>query len=529
MHPKIERAIISVSDPTNVESLGRALAEMGATIYATGGTKKRLEQAGVQAHSISELTGFPEILGGRIKTLHPAVHSGILARRDEPGQLAQLREHGLQTIDLVAVNLYPFAQTISKADVTLDEAIEQIDIGGPTMLRAAAKNFPSVVVLSDPNDYETVLSEWREQGEISRQTRRQLAAKAFAHVSAYDVLIAGYLAGNQAGVPEQEAMPNAIAIKLSKVQSLRYGENPHQVAALYADNLPTTGPTLVGSLKQLHGPELSYNNLLDADAALALVRDYKMPAVAIIKHAGPCGIARGTEDGDLAAVFSRALASDAQSAFGGIVGINRPVDDKLAEHIAKTRFDVLIAPGFSEEAIDLLARKKNLRLLAVPDSDMERRDNDFVSRLAFRQISGGFLVQTRDKADEEPVMDAVTLRHPTLAEIADLIFAWRAVKHVRSNAIVFAKDLATVGIGGGQPSRVDAVKIAVEKAGKRAQGAVMASDAFFPFPDGIEVAATAGVTAVIQPGGSVNDDAVIEAADVAGMAMIFTHKRHFRH
>ena len=536
--------ILSVSDPTNIESLGRALADMGASIYATSGTKARLKAAGVEAHTVSDLTGFPEILGGRIKTLHPGVHSGILARRDDPAHMAQLQEHGLQAIDLVAVNLYPFAETTSKEGVTLEEAVEQIDIGGPTMIRAAAKNFTSVVVLSDPSDYDSVINEWREQGEVSQGTRRSLAAKAFQHVSEYDTLIARFLAdegrktkdeGSEGGQATLDAklktqnFPANLALKLTQEQSLRYGENPHQMAALYRDDLLASGATLVGSLKQLHGPELSYNNLLDADAALGLVRDYTMPAVAIIKHATPCGIACGADENDLAETFGRALAADAQSAFGGIVGINRYVDGALAYHIARTRFDVLVAPGFSEEAIDILARKKNLRLLAVPDPNEAQRDDLFASQLSFRQISGGFLVQTRDAVDEEIAMEPVTLRHPTLEEIADLTFAWRAVKHVRSNAIVLARKLTTVGIGGGQTSRVDAVKIATEKAGTHALGSVMASDAFFPFPDGIEAAAQAGVTAVIQPGGSVNDDAVIEAADVAGLAMVFTRKRHFKH
>jgi phosphoribosylaminoimidazolecarboxamide formyltransferase/IMP cyclohydrolase len=398
------------------------------------------------------------------------------------------------------------------------------------MIRAAAKNFVSVVVLSDPADYESVMREWREQGDVSIETRRRLAAKAFRHVSEYDGLIAGYL-DQGSGVRSQGSgeMPEAIALNLRRVQTLRYGENPHQAGALYSDDLVVAGATLVGSLKQLQGPELSYNNLMDADAALALVRDYTMPAVAIIKHAGPCGIACGTDGEDLAEVFSRALASDPVSAFGGIVGINRPVDGKMAEHIGKTRFDVLVAPAFDDEAVDTLARKKNLRLLAVPDSNVSQRDADFESRLSFRQVSGGFLVQTRDAVDYEVLLEPVTLRHPTLEEIGDMVFAWRAVRHVRSNAIVLARRLATVGIGGGQTSRVDSVKIAVEKAGEHARGAVMASDAFFPFPDGIEVAAAGGVTAVIQPGGSVNDDAVIEAADTAGLAMVFTKKRHFRH
>jgi len=517
---------------------------MSANIYSTSGTKARLKAAGIEAHTVSDLTGFPEILGGRIKTLHPGVHSGILARRDDPAQMAQLEEHGLQAIDLVAVNLYPFAETISKEGVTLEEAVEQIDIGGPTMIRAAAKNFASVVVLSDPTDYDSVISEWRERGEVSQTTRRQLAAKAFRHVSEYDTLIARFLSdegrktkdeGSEGGQTTQNSklktqnFPPQLALNLAQEQSLRYGENPHQMAALYRDDLLAAGATLVGSLKQLHGPELSYNNLLDADAALGLVRDYTMPAVAIIKHATPCGIACGADENDMAEIFGRALAADAQSAFGGIVGINRYVDGALAYHIARTRFDVLVAPGFSEEAIDILARKKNLRLLAVPDPDDTQNKDLFASQLSFRQISGGFLVQTRDAVDAEIAMEPVTLRHPTLEEIADLTFAWRAVKHVRSNAIVLARKLTTVGIGGGQTSRVDAVKIAVEKAGTHVLGSVMASDAFFPFPDGIEVAAQAGVTAVIQPGGSVNDDAVIEAADVAGLAMVFTRKRHFKH
>jgi phosphoribosylaminoimidazolecarboxamide formyltransferase/IMP cyclohydrolase len=538
-------AIVSVSDPAHLDVLGAALARLGASVFATGGTQSRLAAAGVQAQSVSALTGFPEILGGRVKTLHPGVHSGILARRDDPGHMAQLTEHGLTAIDLVAVNLYPFASTIQREGVTLPEAVEQIDVGGPTMIRAAAKNFASVVVLSDPADYEPVMAEWEEQGAVSQETRKRLAAKAFRHVSEYDALIADYLgaetsqpaedthhngrAAAEESTPVGSLIPPELSLSLRRIQRLRYGENPHQVAALYADNLPVGGATLVGSLQQLHGPELSYNNLMDADAALALVRDYAMPAVAIIKHAGPCGIATGGEHADLAEIFSRALASDPVSAFGGIVGINRAVDGRLAEHLAKVRFDVLVAPAFSEEAVDMLARKRNLRLLAVPDANNGRRDDDYATKLAFRQVSGGFLVQTRDAIEEDLHMEPVTLRHPTLEEIADLLFAWRAAKHVRSNAIVLAKELATVGIGGGQTSRVDSVRIASEKAGKKAQGAVMASDAFFPFPDGLEVAAAAGVTAVIQPGGSVNDDAVIEAADTAGLAMVFTRKRHFRH
>jgi len=526
-------AIVSVSDPTGLETLGKALAEMGASIYATGGTKAKLQAAGVDAHSVSDLTGFPEILGGRVKTLHPGIHSGILARRDDPEQMAQLAEHGLQEIHLVAVNLYPFAQTISREGVTLEEAVEQIDIGGPTMIRAAAKNFASVVVLSDPADYEPVLAEWREAGDVSQDTRKRLAAKAFRHVSEYDSLIAGYLSGGAAlgaqPASSQGSLTEHLSVNLTMVQELRYGENPHQSAGLYRDDLPVEGASLVASLKQLQGMQLSYNNLLDADAALAIVRDYTMPAVAIIKHAGPCGIACGGSDAELPEVFSRALASDPVSAFGGVIGVNRPVTPRLAEQIALSHFDVIVAPDFSEEAVELLGRKKKLRLLSVQDPNLRHRNHSFETSLQFRQISGGFLVQSRDVAEEAPRMEPATLRHPTLEEIADLIFAWRAVKHVRSNAIVLAKNLATVGIGGGQPSRVDSVNIAARKAGDRARGAVLASDAFFPFPDGVEAAAQAGITAIIQPGGSVNDDAVIEAADVAGIAMVFTGRRHFKH
>lgn len=528
-------AIISVSDASSLEELGRALNEMGAHIYATGGTKSKLQAVGIDAHSISDLTGFPEIMDGRVKTLHPGVHSGILARRDLESHMGQLQEHGLRAIEVVAVNLYPFARTIEREGITLEDAVEQIDVGGPAMLRAAAKNFAGVVALCDPADYAPVMQEWQSSGDVSLSTRKRLAAKAFKHVSEYDSLIASYLSEDS---PDAEAdrqsesddsLSDTITLHLEKTRSLRYGENPHQSGALYRDNLPVNGATLVSSLEQLHGPELSYNNLMDADAALAIVRDYSSPAVAIIKHAGPCGIACGAEDGDLGEVFIRALAADPLSAFGGIVGINRPVDGAVAEVIAKTRFDVLIAPAFSEEAIDTLARKRNLRLLAVPDNNTSRRDGDFNSKLTFRQISGGFLVQTRDAVDEDLHMEPVTLRHPTLEEIADMVFAWRAVRHVRSNAIVLAKNMTTVGIGGGQTSRVDSVKIAVSKAALHAQGAVLASDAFFPFPDGIEATAEAGVTAIIQPGGSVNDDAVIEAADTAGLAMVFTRKRHFRH
>jgi phosphoribosylaminoimidazolecarboxamide formyltransferase/IMP cyclohydrolase len=515
------RAILSVSDKTGLGELARGLVALGVEIVASGHTRAHLEGVGIAAQPVEALTGFPEMLDGRVKTLHPAVHGGILARRDRPDHLAQLAEHGLSPIDVVVVNLYPFRETIARPGVTLDEALEQIDIGGPTLLRAAAKNFPAVVVLGDPADYTPVLAEWQRDGAVSGETRRRLAAKAFQHVAAYDTAIAATLRGPEALIPP------VLTLALEKVRDLRYGENPHQQAALYRDLQPSPAPTLAGAIQQLGGKELSYNNILDADAALALVRDFASPAVGIIKHANPCGLA--CRD-NLIEAFDLALAGDPASAFGGIVAVNRPVTAAQAEAISLTFFEVVIAPAFEEEAVEVLSGRKNLRLLAVPDPDPERRDDAFAAPVQFRPVSGGFLAQTKDAVAADTVqLRPVTARHPTLEEIADLTFAWRAVKHVKSNAIVLAKGRALVGVGAGQPSRVDSVRIAVQKAGNRTAGSVLASDAFFPFPDGVDAALAAGVRAIIQPGGSVNDAAAIAVADATDAAMVFTGQRHFRH
>jgi len=538
------RAIISVYDKSGIVELAQGLLLAGGLhteIYSTGGTMRALQAAGVAVQSISDLTGFPEILDGRVKTLHPAVHSGILARRDLPEHMAQLDALNLQPIDVVVNNLYPFVQTIREPGVTFEQAVEEIDIGGPSMIRAAAKNHASVLILVDPADYGPTLREWQEQGEVSAATRVHLAAKAFQYTASYDTYIAQYLreqahypsaATRGVGVDKQQPLSDAPAgvffpanfsVSLHQIQQMRYGENPHQQAALYADSLGGSA-TLVGSLKQLQGKELSYNNILDADAALAVVRDFREAAVVIVKHNNPCGLAVGA---DLLATYQKALAGDPVSAFGGIVGINRPVDAQLAAVIAATFYEVVIAPEFSAEAVQVLARKKNLRLLAVPDLD----DPVSASRVPMlRQVSGGFLVQERDAIPPEQVQPTVVSeRAPTVAELHDLLFAWRACTHVKSNAIVLAKDDAVLGIGPGQPNRLDSVRLAVSRAGNRAAGSVLASDAFFPFADGLEVAAEAGVTAAIQPGGSQRDAEVIAAANKAGMAMVFTGQRHFKH
>lgn len=505
------RAILSVWDKTGVVDLARGLVELGAEVFSTGGTKKSLEAAGIPVKSIAELTGFPEILDGRVKTLHPAVHGGILARRDLPKHMEELARNHIQTIDLVAVNLYPFLETISRPGVHLQEALENIDIGGPTLLRAAAKNFPHVLVLVDPADYAPLLAKLR-QGEVGLEERRRLAAKAFQHVAFYDTAISQYLR-------EEGGFPEEITIALRKRLSLRYGENPHQQAALYEEVGPGWGIT---SARQLWGKELSFNNFLDADAAWAVVSDFAEPTVAIIKHTNPCGLASHS---DLAEAYRRAFSGDPVSAFGGIVASNRRLTAEAAGEIAKTFYEIVLAPGFAPEALDVLKAKKDLRLL-----DVGELQEAPASALDFRRIGGGFLAQTRDSFPIERLnLQTVTRRKPSQEELRNLLFAWRAVKHVKSNAIVLAKDKMLLGMGAGQPSRVQSVEIALKKAGKRSRGSVLASDAMFPFPDGVEEAARGGVTAIIQPGGSIRDKEVIEAADRHGMAMVFTGVRHFKH
>ena len=513
------RAIISVSDKTGVTDFAKGLTKLGFEVFSTGGTKKALAEAGVPVKSVSEITGFPEILDGRVKTLHPMVHGGILARRDLPSHMRELAKNRIETIDLVAVNLYPFVQTVSKEGVKLDEALENIDIGGPTMIRAAAKNFPGVIVLVDPQDYQPVLEKLKK-GDLPLAERKQLAQKAFQHVAVYDTAIAQYLRRDTEGFPEE------MTIALKKRYGLRYGENPHQQAAFYAE--PAVGAGLDSGItwaKQLWGKELSFNNILDADAAWGVVTDFSAPTVAIIKHTNPCGLASHR---DIAEAYRRALSGDPVAAFGGIIASNRAVDLAAAEEIGKTFYEIIIAPEYAAEALERLKRRKDLRILVAELPPGYGKAP--AGYLDFRRVKGGFLVQDSDSLPEGSVnLKTVTKRKPTLAEIKDLLFAWRAVKHIKSNAIVLARDLTLLGMGAGQPSRIVSARIAVEKAGEKAKGSVLASDAMFPFPDVVEAAAKAGVTAIIQPGGSIRDEDSISAADKYNMAMVFTGVRHFRH
>ncbi|MCY4576641.1 MAG: bifunctional phosphoribosylaminoimidazolecarboxamide formyltransferase/IMP cyclohydrolase [Chloroflexi bacterium] len=516
------RAIIAPSNKDGADVLARSLTDLDWEVYATGGTHRFLAGAGIDARHIEDLTGFPEILGGRVKTLHPRVHGGILAKREEPEHVAQMEEHGIGTIDLIAVNLYPFAETVSKPDVTLMDALEQIDIGGPTMVRAAAKNFPAVIVLIDPADYAPVL-EMLRAGVVPVAERRRLARKAFEHVSAYDTIIANYLSRDMgaAGMDDEAAaLPAERVLPLQSVQSLRYGENPHQAGALYTINQPGRPAQGIPSARQVHGREMSFNNILDADAAWNVVSDFQdAPTVAIIKHGNPCGLATAP---DLATAFSRALAGDPVSAFGGIIAANRPMDKATAEAINEAFYEIVIAPSYDDDALSVLTQKRNLRLLEMGDASAATPSLDI------RTVRGGFLVQAADMG-EMGDWQTVTERTPTDAEIADLRFAWKAARHVKSNAIVIVKDGALLGMGAGQPNRLISVELALKLAGDEAQGAVVASDAFFPFADGLEMALKGGVTAAVEPGGSVRDDDVIAAANSAGAAMVFTGIRHFRH
>lgn len=512
------RAIISVSDKSGLADFARGLADLKVQIYSTGGTHKALADAGVPVRSISELTGFPEILDGRVKTLHPAVHGGILARRDLPSHMHELSQNRILPIDMVIVNLYPFVQTVTRPDVSLTEALENIDIGGPTLIRAAAKNFPHVLVVVDPADYPGILEKLRA-GTINSAERKRLAQKAFQHVAMYDTAIAQYLGSDISGFPEE------MTIALKKRFGLRYGENPHQSAAFYAEHRvgqPSRTDT-VAQAKQLWGKELSFNNILDADAAWNAATDFSDPTVAIIKHTNPCGLASHP---DLAEAYRRALAGDPVSAFGGIVAINRPVDRAAAEEIIKTFYEIIVAPAYHPEALEVLKTKKDLRILEMGSAGKPSPTAAF----DYRRVSGGFLVQTPDVIEEDPkTWRQVSRRAPTEEEVSGLAFAWKVAKHIKSNAIVLTRGQTLLGMGAGQPSRVDSVEIALKKAGERAKGAVLASDAMFPFPDGIEIAAKGGVTAVVHPGGSVRDDLVIEMADRYNMAMLFTGVRHFRH
>jgi len=512
------KAIISVSDKTGVVEFARGLAELGSEVYSTGGTHKALTEAGVAVTSVSKLTGFPEILDGRVKTLHPAVHGGILARRDQPSHLEELAKSGIEAIDLVAVNLYPFVQTVTRPGASLDDALENIDIGGPTMIRAAAKNFPHVLVVVDPADYGSLLDLLRG-GDVPLEERRRLALKAFQHVASYDTAIAQYLR------TEEKALPQQLTISLGKLFDLRYGENPHQRAAVYREESVLWGGRTWGivAAEQLHGKALSYNNFLDADAAWRAALDFAEPTAVVVKHTNPCGLACHH---DLAEAYRRALSGDPVSAYGGIVAVNRELTGETAEEIGKTFYEIVIAPAFSEEALTILQKKKNLRLLRLG----EEAAVGYATALEYRRVSGGFLAQEPDAyLDDAIELRVVTKRAPSEEELADLRLAWKVVKHVKSNSIVIVKDRTLLGMGAGQPNRVTSVHLALRRAEDRARGAVLASDAFFPFPDGVELAADGGVTAVIQPGGSIRDQEVIEAADARGIAMVFTGIRHFRH
>ena len=527
----IERALISVYDKTGIVEFARELASLGIEIVSTGGTAKLLRDAGIPVRDVSDLTGWPEMLGGRVKTLHPKVHGGILFQRGKPEDRKQAAEHSIVPIDLVVVNLYPFSATAAKPGVTAGELIENIDIGGPAMIRSAAKNFQSVGVVTDPDDYAAIAAELREKHELSLATRLSLARKAYARTARYDGEIATELerlaaAAGGLTIGPLDKLPERIHIALERRQSMRYGENPHQAAALYVPaGRPVAG--LAGA-KQLQGKELSYNNLVDLDAAWALVQEFKQPAVAIIKHNNPCG---ASEQDSLREAYVKALACDPVSAYGSVIAFNRALDAAAAEEVAKLFVECIVAPGYQPAALAAFASKKNLRLLELETSASSAPAA--LDDLMLKPISGGMLVQEADRHElTQAELKVVTGRAPTESELRGLLFGWKVAKHVKSNAIVFAREGQTVGIGAGQMSRVDSVKIAVMKAATASlplAGSVVASDAFFPFADGVEEAGKAGATAVIQPGGSVHDADVIAAANKLGMAMVFTGVRHFRH
>jgi phosphoribosylaminoimidazolecarboxamide formyltransferase/IMP cyclohydrolase len=511
---KVARALVSVSDKSGLEEFARGLAELGVEIVSTGGTARALRDMGIPVLPVEEVTGQKEILGGRVKTLHPLVHGAILGRRDNAADLAEMEEAGIRPIDLVVVNLYPFERTVARRGVAREEAVEQIDVGGPAMIRAAAKNHDRVAVVTSPDQYPEVLAELRERGEVSAATRRRLAAAAFQRTARYDAAIASWM-GQIDG-----DFPAVLLLDYDKLRELSYGENPHQRAAYYARRDARTH--LLARVEQHHGKALSFNNLLDLDAARSLLAEFELPACVIVKHNNPCGVAVAS---DVTTAYERALACDPVSAYGGVIVVNRPVEPRLAELLASTFVEVLLAPGFEEGTLETLTRKPSIRVL---ESRERRRANPGEQDL--RRVLGGLLVQDRDaETEDRDAMTAVTRVAPTEAQWGDLLFAWRVCKHVKSNAIVIARDLATIGIGAGQMSRVDSVRLAVEKAGGDVAGGSLASDAFFPFPDGPEAAIAAGVRAIVQPGGSIRDQEVIAACDRHEVAMVFTGRRHFRH
>ncbi len=513
----IQRALISVSDKTGILEFALELQKSGVEILSTGGTADLLRKGGVPVIQVSDYTGFPEMMDGRIKTLHPRVHGGILARRDVPEHVKAMEDHGIRPIDLVVINLYPFEQTVARKDCTLEDAIENIDIGGPAMVRSAAKNSKDVVVVVNPSEYSLVLEEIKS-GEVSIETRRRLCRDAFAHTARYDSIISTYLTGRW---QEEPVFPPLLNQPFEKVQELRYGENPHQTAALYKES--SILPSEIVSAQQLQGKELSFNNFIDLNAAWELVKEFDKGAVAIIKHTNPCGVAQGE---DQLKTFIVAREVDPTSAFGGIIGFNRPVTGKTAEEITKNFVEAVVAPGFDPDALELFSAKKNVRLMQMPES------GDALSSEKFdmKRIGGGLLVQSQDSLTYiEDQLKVVSKRTPSDTEMEDMKFAWIVAKHVKSNAIIYAKDQEILGIGAGQMSRVDSARLAVEKACKPLQGAVMASDAFFPFRDSIDKAAKHGIAAIISPGGSIRDEEVLQAANEHNIAMVFTGIRHFKH
>ncbi len=513
------RALLSVSDREGILELARGLADAGIELFATDGTRAHLTDAGLEVRPVSDLTETTEILGGRVKTLHPSIFAPLLARRDQPDHMAELEAQGLEQIDIVVVNLYPFAQAIREPSATLDQALEQIDIGGVSLLRAAAKNFPGVAAVSSPTQYASVLRDIKTRGSVSPETRQKLAGDAFALTAAYDAQIGAYL-NTQAGT----VFPTRLAVVMEKKADLRYGENPHQLGAFYTD--PGHAGGSISAAHQIAGKDLSFNNLLDLDAAWTIASDFRTPAVCIVKHGNPCGLASVV---DLAEAFRLALEGDSVSAYGGVIGSNRMIDEATARAIRPGFFEAIVAPGYTPEALEMLRTKRGFEIVEVPPPD-DDADELGIGRFDFKRIGGGLLVQTFDEMEEDrDKLQTVTQRRPTLEELTDLLFAWRAVRHVKSNAVVLAKKHAMIGMGAGQPSRVVSVEVALRKAGERAPLSVMASDAYFPFPDGIQIAAQAGVTAIIQPGGSIRDEMAVEVADRHHMAMVFTGRRHFKH
>lgn len=512
---QISRALISVSDKTGIVELARFLHSRGVQILSTGGTARLLQQSEIPVVEVGDYTGTREMLDGRVKTLHPKVHGGILGMRDNAEHRQQMKDHGIDPIDLVVVNLYPFEQTVRKG-CTYEEAVENIDIGGPTMLRSAAKNHQDVVVVVDPSDYTALQAEVESTGVVSFDTRRNLARKVYLHTASYDAIISGYFNEEQS-----VDFPDTWVMSGAKLQDLRYGENPHQQAAFYGD--PFRSEASVATARQLHGKELSYNNIIDADAALELVKEFQLPTVVIIKHTNPSGVASA---GTIAEAYAKALATDPVSAFGGVIAANRPIDETAAGEMAQLFVEIIIAPSFTPQALEILTRKKNIRLLETGTLDAKRDREKFV-----RKVTGGFLVQDRDLGmiDNIETCRVATEIKPTAEQYRALIFAWKVCKHVKSNAIVYANDGQLVGVGAGQMSRVDSSRLGVQRAQMPIEDTVMASDAFFPFRDSIDAAAAVGVKAIIQPGGSVRDEEVIAACNEHGIAMVLTGMRHFRH